>query len=73
MPECVICQSEMKVEEERLALPCAHTFHKECIEKYAVCKGIPVEQACPCGASSSSPQPRVDLVAQTEVEADSLH
>ena len=46
-PKCVICQWEMTRADERLALPCAHVFHKACIEDYASCKGIELEEACP--------------------------
>ena len=45
--KCVICLAIMTMEEERLALPCAHVFHEACITQYADCKGIRVAEACP--------------------------
>jgi len=46
--QCIICHDEMKVgQDDILGLPCAHAFHRECIEKYASCKQLPLEQCCP--------------------------
>ena len=36
----------MLVSEDRQALPCMHVFHARCIERYASCKGLPIEQCC---------------------------
>ena len=36
----------MVPQQARLALPCGHVFHEECIRKYADCKNCPVEYAC---------------------------
>lgn len=45
-PICVICRAPMLVSEDRQALPCMHVFHARCIERYASCKGLPIEQCC---------------------------
>ena len=54
--ECTVCHQEMAVEEKRTSLLCGHTFHTECVTKYANKKQIPLEQACPmrCHRSSSA-------------------
>ncbi|KAJ1480912.1 RING finger protein 11, partial [Baffinella frigidus] len=31
---CVICQSEFCAQEEAKRLPCLHTFHVECIDRW---------------------------------------
>ena len=46
-PMCVICQDRLMSEQSRLAMPCGHAFHEECVRKYAECKQIPLEEACP--------------------------
>ena len=83
-PQCVICQADMLLAEDRLMLPRGHTFHRECVEKYATKKGVQVEDACPLrcrttsqgqssGASASSASTSiVDLVAQAEAEAERM-
>ena len=54
--ECTVCHQEMTVEEKRTSLLCGHTFHTECVTKYANVKQIPLDQACPmrCHRSSSA-------------------
>ena len=46
-PQCVICRDVMLPDQEVESLACAHTFHTECIYKYAECKGCDVVMACP--------------------------
>ena len=54
--ECTVCHQEMTVEEPRTSLLCGHTFHTECVTKFATIKNLPLEQACPmrCHRSSSA-------------------
>ena len=33
--------------QENTSLPCGHTFHTECITRYAECKRCGLAQACP--------------------------
>ena len=47
IPVCIICQDALKMEERRVALECGHVFHQQCLETYAECKNIRIEQACP--------------------------
>ena len=39
LPMCVICQHGMRVQEEREALFCGHTFHKFCVSEWRRCAG----------------------------------
>ena len=57
-PMCVICQDLMMPEQSRLAMLCGHAFHEECVRKYATCKQIPLEEACPmrCHRSANDMQ-----------------
>ncbi|EOY02003.1 Uncharacterized protein TCM_011767 [Theobroma cacao] len=32
--ECVICLEELKVGSDASQMPCSHTFHGDCIEKW---------------------------------------
>ena len=52
---CVICSDAMHLDEERLALRCGHAFHAECVNRYARCKGMPLEEACPMRCHLSIP------------------
>ena len=45
-PNCVICRDNMLNTESRLALPCGHVFHQECIQRYAEYKKCSMELAC---------------------------
>jgi len=45
-PQCIICQDDMVHKQARLALPCGHVYHEECIRKYADCKNCLLEYAC---------------------------
>jgi hypothetical protein len=67
---CIICCDEMSKDDERLALPCGHTFHKECVTKYAKLKEIPLEKACPMRCSRSSAV--AITIMEAEKDADSL-
>ena len=55
-PQCVICHADLLLEESRLALPCGHVFHEDCIQRYAECKHCPIEHAC-VFRCSLQPQP----------------
>ena len=82
--ECVVCKQPMLLSEERLALPCAHTFHTICITRYAKSKGFTLQEACPMrchrsliakeanGSGSSGSAIFVDLVNNAEVAAANL-
>ena len=58
---CVICRGSMLVSEDRQALPCMHVFHTHCIEEYANCKGLPIDQCCPFKCNVSQSQVVMDL------------
>ena len=70
-PQCVICRADMLLEESRLALPCGHVFHEDCIQRYAECKNCPIEHAC---VFRCSPQPQPEMpgasAPQASAEAD---
>jgi hypothetical protein len=53
-PTCVICQERLMSEQSRLAMPCGHAFHEECVRRYAECKQIPLREACPMRCHRSS-------------------
>ncbi len=38
-----------------MALPCGHAFHEACVNRFASCKGVPVEEACPMRCHLSFP------------------
>ena len=70
-PQCIICRADMLLEESRLALPCGHVFHEDCIQRYAECKHCPIEHAC---VFRCSPQPQPEMpgasASQASAEAD---
>ena len=53
---CIICRDLLRSEssDEVMALPCAHVFHRQCVQEYAECTGKPVARACPyrCGTAT---------------------
>ena len=61
----------MLLEESRLALPCGHVFHEDCIQRYAECTNCPIEHAC---VFRCSPQPQLEMpgasASQVSAEAD---
>ena len=52
-----ICRAYMLLEESRVALPCGHVLHEDCIQRYAECKTCPIEHAC---VFRCSPQPQLE-------------
>ncbi len=67
-PECKICLSPMRVAESRLAMPCGHTFHAECINKHLETRGLSWETGCPfmCGAASQDDEVRVRVATNRQ-------
>ena len=66
LPQCVICRDDITPGGDVTyvtSLPCGHTFHTECITKYADCKGIDLERACPYRCNPVE----VDLVNDDEM------
>lgn len=56
MPECKICLSPMRMADHRLAMPCGHAFHADCINKHLEMSGQDWESGCPfkCGQAVES-------------------
>ena len=65
-PQCVICRADMLLEESRLALPCGHVFHEDCIQRYVECTNCPIEHAC---VFRCSPQPQPETPGASESQA----
>lgn len=58
LDNCPICQDEMKDSETIQTLPCAHNFHKDCIQKW-----IEMRNLCPlcqCVADTTHPVRELD-------------
>ena len=68
LPTCVICRDVIVPGiniEDVTSLPCGHTYHTECITRYAECKGCGLEQACPLKCHQSM---MVDVHDDDEVD-----
>ena len=62
----------MLLSEERMALACMHVFHKDCIMRYADCKGEEPNKCCPYKCSVNASDVAVNLdeeVLPTEPDA----
>ena len=65
-PMCVICQFGFDYEEEILALPCAHTFHSECIQRWATTRAVGLEASCPLCKSAPPVLDVADTIDEVE-------
>ncbi|KAJ6257054.1 hypothetical protein Dda_7938 [Drechslerella dactyloides] len=49
--ECVVCQDDLKFEEEVVKLPCRHIYHEECVVKW-----LETHDACPICRTPITPE-----------------
>ena len=67
-PMCAICKDQLYVTDDKYALPCAHAFHTECINKWAQAKGVLVNNCCPLRCGQGEIIPLIDDSEPPEAE-----
>ena len=52
-PRCLICKELLQKEQEVETLPCMHTLHKHCLDRYCEISGKARTDCCPLKCSAS--------------------